>query len=301
MKTKQPFTENRQRVGSAGFRALALGMILGSGVARAQIETAQSGNWNLAATWVGGVVPTSGQVAILAGHTVALTAANQIPAAIDLTVDGVLDLANRNTSLSLLRGSGMVRQASTGSITLTLGSAASSTFDGTITRTAGTLSLVKTGTGTNTLTGANNYNGATTLHDGALSLSGANTLPGAVTVNGGLLAITGSGTIGSGPLTVNAGTLKIADTGTPGSGAILLAGGATVDLSERAGVLTLGDTQAVTIRGSGATVALVTGSGAGLALGAAARLHLDAYDGATVPLAVSGGGSLTLQSATRWR
>lgn len=256
--------------------ALALGVVLGSGVARAQIETAQSGNWSSGATWVGGVVPTSGEVVILNTHTVALTAVNQIPAAVDLTVDGVLDLANRNTALSVLRGSGMVRQASTGSITLTLGSEASSTFGGTITRTAGTLSVTKIGTGTNTLTGVNSYNGTTTVNAGELSVSGANIFTGALTVNAGTLKVTGSGTIGS--------------------GALFLAGGATVDLSERVGVLTLGDTQAVTIRGHGATVALITGGGSGLTLGATAHLHLDAYDGETVPLAVSGGGNLTLQS-----
>mgnify|MGYP001057366914 CR=1 FL=1 len=137
MKTKRTCSEYRRPAAWTVSRMLAFGAILGAGIARAQIETAKTGNWDATATWVGGVVPTGGEVVIRSGHTVTLTAANQIPAAVDLTVDGVLDLANRNTALSMLRGSGMVRQASTGTIILTLGGEGSSAFDGTITRTAG--------------------------------------------------------------------------------------------------------------------------------------------------------------------
>ena len=62
-------------------------------------------------------------------------------------------------------------------------------------------SLVKVGSGTLTLAGANTYTGGTTLNAGGLVVNGS--LASGVTVNGGTLG--GSGTIGS--LVVNAGTI----------------------------------------------------------------------------------------------
>ena len=62
-------------------------------------------------------------------------------------------------------------------------------------------SMVKVGSGTLTLAGANTYTGGTTLNAGGLVVNGS--LASGVTVNGGTLG--GSGTIGS--LVVNAGTI----------------------------------------------------------------------------------------------
>ncbi len=255
--------------------ALTLAALLAAGGAQAQIQTFQTGNWNVGPTWVGGVVPTSGDVVINAGHTVTLTTANQIAAAVSLTVNGVLRLGNLGQTVSVLNGSGVVTK-NTGADhkILTVGSAATSTFSGVINVTGGTgkLFLTKAGAGTLTLTGDNAYTGDTTVNGGTLRLSGANTASG-TTINAGRIELVGAGVLGSGPLALAAGT--------------------TLDLSERDVTLALAASQGLTAR-SGA--ALATDTGKGLTLGSASPLHLDAFDGATPPLTVSGGGTLTLQS-----
>jgi autotransporter-associated beta strand protein len=59
-----------------------------------------------------------------------------------------------------------------GNVTLTVGAANATghTFDGVIKNTSGTLNLVKTGSGTQALTGTNTYTGNTTVSGGTLSL-----------------------------------------------------------------------------------------------------------------------------------
>jgi len=82
----------------------------------------------------------------------------------------------------------------------------SATFAGTIANGANAASVVKVGSGTWTLTGANTYTGGTTVSNGTLlaaNTSGSGTGTGAVTVNSGG-TVGGSGTI-SGAVTVNSG------------------------------------------------------------------------------------------------
>ncbi|MDY0250041.1 MAG: autotransporter domain-containing protein [Pseudomonas sp.] len=85
-----------------------------------------------------------------------------------------------------------------GSNTLTVDppSLTGGTFSGVISGTGG---LIKSGGGTQVLTGANTYTGTTTLEAGGLTLSGGSAIAntGAVVVNGGVLALTHSETIGA--------------------------------------------------------------------------------------------------------
>ena len=60
---------------------------------------------------------------------------------------------------------------------LTVGNGGGSgTFSGTLQNTSGTVALVKTGAGTQLLSGTNTYSGGTTLSSGALSFT-ANAIP----------------------------------------------------------------------------------------------------------------------------
>jgi autotransporter-associated beta strand protein len=89
----------------------------------------------------------------------------------------------------------------------------STAVSGTITGTGG--SLVKTGTGTLTLSGTNTYTGTTTVNAGSLFVDGSIASSSLTTVNSGA-ALHGSGTVGS--TIVNAGGFLVpGPVGTPGS------------------------------------------------------------------------------------
>ncbi|GAB4249346.1 MAG: hypothetical protein OHK005_16120 [Candidatus Methylacidiphilales bacterium] len=131
----------------------------------------------------------------------------QIAPTATVTVDGTLEffrlgLAGSETaSFAELNGAGTITNTLTGA-TLEVGSGL---FSGVITDSGisgGELSLVKSGTGTLTLTGANTYNGTTTVNGGALVVNGSlgNTI---VTIGNGA-TLGGSGSI-LGPVTVLAG------------------------------------------------------------------------------------------------
>jgi autotransporter-associated beta strand protein len=116
----------------------------------------------------------SGGITINAGK-LRLGAANVIPdgagkGTVTVNTNGTLDLNGFSEVINNLLGSGVVDNGGGGSATLTIGSDNSTTtFFGILQNTAGTLNLVKNGTG-------------------LLSLSGANTLTGTVTMNGGTLS-----------------------------------------------------------------------------------------------------------------
>ena len=106
------------------------------------------------------------------------------------------------------------------------------TFPGKITDNVGTTTIIKTGTGTWTITGANTYTGGTTVSSGVLlvnNTTGSGTGLGPVSVSGGVL--TGTGII-SGSVTVSSGgtlapgnslgTLTISNNLTLASGSVTL-------------------------------------------------------------------------------
>ena len=83
---------------------------------------------------------------------------------------GTLDLNGKSESFSRLTGTGTVTSGVAGAATLTVGEAngTGATFTGAIQNGTGTVSLTKIGTGTQTLGGASNYSGGTTISAGTL-------------------------------------------------------------------------------------------------------------------------------------
>ncbi|AZO81889.1 hypothetical protein BLM15_29165 (plasmid) [Bosea sp. Tri-49] len=141
-----------------------------------------------------------------------------------------------------------------GANTLTFGNATNQTFAGSI---GGSGSIVKQGTGRQTLSGTSSYSGTTTVSagelrvDGALTglgavtiaagatLSGTGSIAGAVAVDGTLSAGHSPGTLIVGSLTLNSGSTSLFELNTPG-----VVGGSNPvtgnDLVEVTGDLTLG-------------------------------------------------------------
>ena len=129
----------------------------------------------------GGVVRFSvtnnyaGDTTINSGSILRLNTANAMPFGSgkgDVTVTGTLDLNGNSTQINALSGNGIVNGTS-GTPTFTVGNNASSSFGGVIQNSAGTLAMIKTGSGTLSLTGANTYTGVTTVSGGLLTLSNA--------------------------------------------------------------------------------------------------------------------------------
>ncbi len=167
-----------------------------------------------------------------ANTTLILGAANQIPNGVgkgNVAMAGSkLDLAGFSETINGLSGSGTVDNLSTGTAnTLTLGDGdASASFSGTIANTNGELSLVKVGSGIQTLTGFQTYTGPTTVRGGTLGINNSLDSP-TVTIGGatatGSPTLTGAGGTINGTLLVSAasggaeGTVNPGTTGTTGT------------------------------------------------------------------------------------
>jgi autotransporter-associated beta strand protein len=155
--------------------------------------------------------------------------------ALTVSAGAAVDLAGNNLTTASIAGTGKVTN-STGSATLTLGDAGSTTFAGSLADGGGTLALVKTNSGTVTLTGASTASGGATVAAGTLALTSASfgsaitTLTGATlkasgsTLNGASIGGNGTSsgtTIGSANFTVSNSTLNgIVTIGGPASGLI---------------------------------------------------------------------------------
>jgi fibronectin-binding autotransporter adhesin len=112
---------------------------------------------------------------------------------------GTINFNSAAATIGTLLGSGSAVLNGSSGTTLTIGSTnnLSGTFSGVISNGMGTGSLVKAGTGTENLTGANTYSGTTAVNAGTLALG-----------SGGSIANTPSITLGSG---TTGGTLQLGD------------------------------------------------------------------------------------------
>ncbi len=114
---------------------------------------------------------------------------------LNINAGNTLDVNGNSIGIGALSGAGTITNSSTTAVTLTAGNGnGTSTFSGVIQNGSQTVSLVKTGTGTLTLSGANTYTGGTTLNAGSVSVGSDTNLGGSggLTFNGGVLQITGT-------------------------------------------------------------------------------------------------------------
>lgn len=211
--------------------------------------------------------------------------ASSIPStsAVSVSSGAVFDLNNFNQNIGSLTGAGSV---TLGSATLTAGSDNTSTsFSGAISGTGG---LTKAGSGIFTVSGANNYSGATTVSAGTLRVGAASTLPSQtqLSVSGGAtfdlnsiattvgsLAGAGSVTLGSASLTtgVNNGSTSFSGV-ISGTGGLVKDGSGTQTLTGTntfSGALTISN-GGVVLSGAGGSTAsassVVVATGASLTL-----------------------------------
>ncbi|WP_420566334.1 DUF4347 domain-containing protein [Thalassobaculum sp.] len=180
------------------------------------------------------------------------------------------------------------------------------TFNGAV-RDDGTNVLVKTGTGTLTLSGTNIASGTMTVNQGTLSVaSDANLSAGTVTINGGTLAVTGVTTInnaialGASNGTIDASAAASISGNISGTGSLTKTGNSTLTLAGTntySGGTTI---SAGTVRLSGGNALSDTGT---VTINAGATLDLNNTSETIGTLAGSGTlavgtGSITLTSST---
>ncbi len=299
-----------------------------SGDGNALVQSVITGSGGLTKANTGSMILSSvntytGDTTISTG-TLQVTNAAAIPSGTgkgNVAVNGtsILDVNNLSLTLNGLSGSGVVTNTAGSPVSLTVGgNDATANFTGIIQDGSGVTSLVKTGTGIQTLGGANTYSGDTTISAGTLQFGIATAIPSGSSKGNVVLGASGTldlndfevsinGLSGSGLITNNAGasTLSVGNnnqssefTGTIKDGL------GTIGLTKTGtGMLTLSGTSTF----SGATTisqgTLSMGSDTGLSssstlmIGDAGALDLNgkviAIDG------LAGTGSITNNSATQ--
>jgi autotransporter-associated beta strand protein len=171
----------------------------------------------------------------------------------DLNVNGTFDVYDgHDVFVDALTGTGTVTRGHSKApgdppvSTLTVGvDNGSGTFSGKITHVSMPLELVKTGSGTQTLTGVNTYQGATIVNAGTLALSGAGDInsTSGITVNGPTAVFMQNSSVASTrTFTLTRGTLggtgTINTAITSGANATIAPGNRTLTVPEK-GVLTI--------------------------------------------------------------
>jgi autotransporter-associated beta strand protein len=268
---------------------------------------------------VSGAVSGNFPLTIAGAGKVSLGASNILPngaSANNVIVSGTLDLNGTSQSVNALTGSGIVDNTAVGTATLTVGNNdASGTFSGILQDTGGALAVVKTGTGSLTLTGASDFSGGFT-NNGAGIITPNNNLAfgvGPVVSNGSTLYATATTTFAN-ALTLNGATLRIG-----GGGSKTITWNGPVTATGTSGLICDGGTGGITLSNTldmtGATFSsfangttnTITGniSGVGgslnVTLGTLNLTGTNTYDGATTvtagTLRVNSPGSLSASSA----
>ncbi|OYV03186.1 MAG: hypothetical protein CFE26_21455, partial [Verrucomicrobiales bacterium VVV1] len=228
---------------------------------------------------------------------------------------GLLSLAGGSETINGLNGSGNVA-STTGTVTLTLGdNNATGSHSGAINNTAGTLSVTKIGSGTQTLSGASNFAGALTVNGGLVAFPSSSASPTAgplgfstvVNLNGGGLSYTGATTnalnrtisIGASAGTVestnSSGVLTVSSV-TSSGGNLIKNGAGTVSIS---GTTTLsGGAASVVVNAGTLQAGFGTAGVATITVGATG--NLDQRNAATEALVLSNApGALTVSGGAR--
>ena len=253
---------------------------------------------------LGGANSYSGTTAIAAGT---LKAGNNgaIPFGVgkgDVVVTGMLDVAGYSIGVNGISGTGTIDNA-TGNGTLTVGNGdASSTFGGTVTDTAGSLSLVKTGAGTFTLPINATYSGTTTVSGGILALNDGqiyNDLGWAgrtITVdNGGTIEVGGwadGDTKGLGRVAFAAANLQL------NGGTVRYTGSNTTGRADRG--FAIGANGATLDAAGGNTFTIDQGRNFGIVSSSGGTLTLTGVSIGNMTMILPGGGGLVKDGAGTW-
>jgi autotransporter-associated beta strand protein len=192
---------------------------------------------------------------------------------------GSVNLNNLNATLGALTGS---RNLSLGSGAVSIGNNhASTTYSGIL---SGSGSLVKTGNGTLTLSGANSYSSGTTITSGTLALGASNSLPGSMTI--------GNATLNMGGFTETLSTLDVT-----GNAIINLGSGAALSFSNSNAIDWTGGTLHITgTFVSGSSIRFGTTSG-GLT---STQLALITINGGSGPVTLNSSGFLVSNPYDAW-
>jgi len=250
------------RLGATATNTLTVTGTIADGAANSLGISGQSGtgvvviNPTTSNTYTGATQIIRGTLRLGKTDALPVTTVLDVDQASSVSDAAVLDLAGFNQTAAGLQDSATsnVNGKITNSVpattsTLTLNQSTNSFFDGVIENGAGTVELIKQGSGRIALNGANTYTGATSVNAGRLNIGGSLTSP--VTVASGA-AIGGEGTL-SNSLTFAAGTNNLFfDSTTPGAlvATSVSATGAQVAVTPE-GALTTGDTYVVLTNNAG--------------------------------------------------